>query len=287
MTATGSPRARVSIQTLPIWRLRAAREAPRYVLGALAAFGLFASARFAIAPPRPVAPPAVRATATPDLGAEGYAVEFARRYLTWTAAEPLASVRSLESFAGPQMESAAGLQLPATGEEQVRWAEVVQSREPVAGVHVYTVSAETSTEGLRYLTVSVERTSSGSLALAGYPAFVGAPASSPAVSPPPLRPVEDGALEAVVRRALSNYLSDSPAELAADLTEGARVVPPAPGLRLLSIERQQWAPGGGAVLAVLQAVDRSGARYTLAYEVDAALTQGRWEISAIQTEPDA
>jgi hypothetical protein len=37
----------------------------------------------------------------------------------------------------------------------------------------------------------------------------------------------------------------------------------------------------------LQAVDRLGTRYTLAYEVDAALTQGRWEISAIQMDPDA
>jgi hypothetical protein len=287
MTGAGRTHARVSIRTRPIWRLRAAREAPRYVLGALAAFGLLASARFAIAPPRPPAAPAVRAAATLDLGAEGYAVEFARRYLTWTASEPLASARSLESFAGPQMEAAAGLQIPPTGEEQVRWAEVVQAREPVAGVHVYTVSAETTTEGQRYLTVSVERTASGSLALAGYPSFVGAPARSSAVSFPRLRPVDDPALEEVVRRALSNYLSDSPVELAADLTEGAQVVPPSPGLRLLSIERQQWAPGGGAVLAVLQAADRLGARYTLAYEVDAALTQGRWEISAIQTNPYA
>jgi len=99
--------------------------------------------------------------------------------------------------------------------------------------------------------------------------------------------VQDEALEEVIRRALSNYLSDSPAELAADLSEGAHVVPPSPGLRLLSSEQEQWAPGGGAVLVVVQAADRLGARYTLSYEVDVARSQGRWEISAIQTDPDA
>lgn len=224
---------------------------------------------------------------TQDLAAQGYAVEFARRYLTWSASEPIASSRALEPFAGPAMEPGAGITLPAAGEEQVLWAEAVQAREPVTGTYVYTVAAETTGEGLRYITVPVARTASGTLAIAGYPAFVGAPASSPALPPARLTPVDDPALESVVRRALANYLADSPAELAADLTEAASVAPPSPGMRLLSVERQQWAPGGGAVLASLQCQDRLGARYMLDYELDVARAQGRWEISAIQTDPDA
>jgi len=41
------------------------------------------------------------------------------------------------------------------------------------------------------------------------------------------------------------------------------------------------------VLAVVQAEDARGVRYTLAYEVDVVRAQGRWEISAIEMDPDA
>lgn len=279
--------ARVMLRTHPLWRLRLMREAPRYVLGALSLFGLLASARYAIAPPRPAAPVAgVRAGAATDLAAAGYAVEFVRRYLAWRATEPVSSAGALESFAGPEMATAAGLVLPAAGAEQVEWAEVVQAREPETGLHVFTVAAQTD-EGMRYVAVPVERTDRGSLALADYPAFVGPPASAPAAAPARLAPVGEQSLEVVVRRGLRNYLSASTAELAADLSEGARVAVPASPLRLISAEHAQWAPGGGSVLVLVQAADALGARYTLSYEVDVARVQGRWEISAIETDPDA
>jgi hypothetical protein len=41
------------------------------------------------------------------------------------------------------------------------------------------------------------------------------------------------------------------------------------------------------VQAVVQAHDGRGARYVLSYELDVALSQGRWEVSAIQTDPTA
>ena len=98
----------------PLWRIRLAREAPRYLLLALSLAGLAASARFAIAPPRPRGPGrgADRSRA-PDRAAEGYAALFARRYLTWNAAEPQASARALAPFVGPGMEPDAGLRAPA------------------------------------------------------------------------------------------------------------------------------------------------------------------------------
>ena len=52
------------------------------------------------------------------------------------------------------------------------------------------------------------------------------------------------------------------------------------------MQRLDWAPGAGAVLAVVEAEDARGARYTLAYELDVARVQGRWEVSAIQMDPD-
>jgi hypothetical protein len=58
-------------------------------------------------------------------------------------------------------------------------------------------------------------------------------------------------------------------------------------LSLESVQRLDWAQGAGAVIAVVAAADARGAHYTLAYELDVARVQGRWEISAIQMDPDA
>jgi Conjugative transposon protein TcpC len=281
-------RASVTIASRALWRIRLARELPRYLLCAAAVAGLAASARFAIAPPAPGARvAAVRAPVPADRAAEAFAVLFARRYLTWNAGEPQALERALEPFLGPEMEPDAGLELPAGGEQRVEWAEVVQARTPAPGEHVYTVAAQTDTQGLLYITVSVARRADGGLALAGYPAFVGAPATGPAQAPTHLREVAEPALATVVQRALRNYLAASSSELAADLAGGARVSLPAMALTLQSMQRLDWAPGAGSVLATVQAQDARGVHYTLAYELDVVRAQGRWEISAVQMDPDA
>ena len=280
--------AHVTVATRPLWQIRLTREWPRYLLSALAVAGLAASARFAIDPPRPATVRAVpRGPAPPDLAAESFASLFARSYLTWNAADPQAREHDLASFVGPGMDPDAGLQPPSSGEQQVQWTEVVQEREPVVGEHVYTVAVQTDDAGLQYLTVSVVRSAGGGLALDGYPAFVGAPATGPAQAQGHLREVDEPALATVVGRALRNYLSASGSELAADLTSSAQVSLPAAALSLESVQRLDWAPGEGAVLAVLQAQDARGTQYTLAYELDVSRVQGRWEISAIQTDPDA
>jgi hypothetical protein len=284
----GSGTSSVTIATRGLWRIRLARELPRYLLCAASLAGLFASARFAIAPPRAVLPSATgHRPAPPDPAAEGYAALFARRYLTWSAAEPQPGSNGLEAFGGPGMEPNAGLQLPASGQQRVEWVEVVQAREPEPGQHVYTVAAETDAAGLVYLTVAVARTARGSLALAGYPAVVGPPVAGPAQLDLHLREVADPPLATVVQRALRNYLGSSPGELAADLTAGAHVSLPGLRLSLESVEHLDWAPEGSSVLATVQAQDARGVQYTLAYELDVVHTQGRWEISALQTDPDS
>ena len=281
-------RAAVMIKTYPLWRIRLTRELPRYLLCALSVAGLAASARFTIAPPRPVAWRAAPLQRDPrDRAAEGYAALFARRYLTWSAAEPQASARALEAFIGPGMEPDAGVVLPASGQQRVQWVEVVQAREPELGEHVYTIAAQTDTAGLIYLTVGVRRTAEGSLSLAGYPAFVGAPASLPAQIPGRLREVTEPALATIVDRALRNYLAASAGELAADLTSDARVSLPAMALSLVSVQHLQWSPDGRSVSAVVQAEDGRGVQYTLDYELDVVREQGRWEVSAMQMDPDA
>jgi hypothetical protein len=268
--------------------VRVVSAMPRAVLAAVVLAGLVASARFAIDPPHVTADAEVAARGSgADRAAEAYAVLFARRYLTWNAVNPDASTDALEPFVGAGAEAGAGLVLPAAGEQSVEWAEVAQAREPIAGEHVYTVAAQTSPGGLQYLTVPVMRLPDGSLALAGYPAFVGPPASATARLEDHGAAVDDEALEVVVRRALANYLSDAPSELAADLTAGAEVSPPSRPLTIVSLNGLYWASGGGAVTALVQAEEARGVRYTLSYELDVTAVDGRWEVSAIQTAPDA
>ncbi len=278
----------VAVTTQPLWRIRLARELPRLLLLGVSCAGLAASARYAIAPPRPVASVRARPTAPArDLAAEGFAQLFARRYLTWEASDPEAHQRALAPYIGTGMEPGAGLQPPADGEEQVQWTEVVQERPAAPGEQrVYTVAAQTDTSGLVYLTVSVARSTAGTLELAGYPAFVGPPAAGATAAPGDLREVSDPALQTVVERALRNYLADSGGELAADLTSGAHVSLPAQALSLEAVQRLDWSPEGGeAVSAIVQAEDGRGARYTLAYELDVARVAGRWEVAAIQMDP--
>ncbi len=279
--------SRVTIDTRRLWRVRLAHELPRYALYALALTGLAASARFTIAPPVPRVPAAdTRHPAPADEAAEGYAALFARRYLAWNAGEPQASTQGLEAFVGRGMEADLGLELPQQGEQRVEWVEVVQAREPAPGEHVYTVAAQTDSAGLLYLTVPVARTADGAVTLAGYPAFVGPPAAEPDQSAEHLREVSDPALATVVQRALRNYLDASESELAADLAAGASVSLPAMPMVLDSLQRLVWAQEGSAVLATVQVSESRGARYTLAYELDVLRAQGRWEISAVQTDPD-
>jgi hypothetical protein len=277
--------ASVAIATRPMWRLQLARRVSRYLLYATCVAGLLASARFAVDPPR-AGRQAIAAPVRPstDSAAEGYATLFARRYLTWEASQPQLSAQSLAPMIGPALAQGAGMVLPSSGAQHVLWAEVVQARTERPGTHVYTVAAQTDTAGLLYLTVGVEREADGSLAITGYPAFVGAPQSGPARSPAPAPEVSDRALAAVVERGLRNYLAAAPEELAADLSSHAPIAVPELGLTLESVQRLSWSSAARSVLAVVQAHDARGARYTLGYELDVVDVEGRWEISAIEMD---
>jgi hypothetical protein len=284
----GASQARaITTTTRPLWRLRWAHGLPRCLFYALACAGLLASVRFAAFPPRGGAAPASEPTPpAADTGAEGYAVLFARRYLTWDAADPQSSDRLLTPMVGSAMALDAGLTPPADGSQHVAWAEVVQQREAQPGTHVYTVAAQTDGAGLVYLAVGVVRTAGGRLALAGYPAFVGAPAAAGARLPAHSPTVTNAALIAVVRRAMRNYLASSPEELAADLSAAANVAVPGMPLTLETVQSIVWCGDRRSVLAVVAAHDGRGVRYTLGYELDVVDREGRWEVSAIEMDPD-
>jgi hypothetical protein len=276
------------MQSMPLWRLRLATSIARYLVLAAAVAGLAASARYALDPPRAQAPMLPDVPPRAGVGARAFATLFARRYLEWNASDPEAHRRGLEPFAGSGQDADAGMQLPTQGVQRVLWAEVVQERAPSAGTHVFTVAAQTDSSGLLYLSVTVVRRSDGGLALGAFPAFVGPPgyeASTFAVEAHESE-VHDPTLVTVVRRALGNYLADSPAELQADLTREAKVSPPPIALTLDAMPRLDWA-GSTSLRAVVQATGAHEAQYTLAYELDMARAGGRWEIAAIQMSPYA
>jgi len=279
------PAATVTVSRRPLWRLRLAYDLPRYLLYAFAVVGSLASGRLLLAPPR--TPPAPLPTSAPseDPAAAAFAVLFARRYLSWDAADPQRGERQLAVVTGSQMAPGAGLIPPGEGSQRVEWAEVVQERQPGPGAHVYTVAAQTDVAGLLYLSVSVERRANGGLALSSYPAFVGAPVSEGAQLQTPGPEVTDAGLISVVRRALRNYLAGSREELDADLVAGARVALPDIGLALTDVQRLAWSGDRRSVVAIVQARDERGTRYTLGYEADVREVAGRWEISSVQMDP--
>jgi hypothetical protein len=277
----------VTITARPLWRLRAGPALTRNLLRAAMAVGLLASARYAIDPPRPAVARPV-AVVSADLSAQGYAALFARRYLTWDSAAPDAHRRGLAAFAGSEMDPDLGMRLPPTGHQSVDWVDVVQVRSEGPAERVYTVAAETDTGQVAYLSVPVVHPSGGAVSLAGYPALVGAPATAPATDTTAgLRDVDDSGLTAVVQRALSNYLAGYASELAADLSPGAHLSLPVPSLSLDSVQALKWSPDGTSVIAAVQASGADGAQYTLAYELDVARWGTRWEVSAIQMDPNA
>lgn len=276
----------MSIHTRPLWKLRLERRLPRWLLGAVAAVGLLASARYAIDPPHPIVVVGSARSSTPDLAAQGFASLFARAYLSWSGGDLEARRRALEPFLGTSLAPEAGMQLPTNGSQRVLWDEVVQERELRSSLHVYTVAAETVPQGLVYLAVSVMHRPGGPLRLAGYPAFVGPPAAG-AAEPIALEGSEvgDSQLATVVSRTLRNYLAPAPSELAADLVPGADVTTPRPGLSLERVQSLVWS-SDDVVVAVVAARSesgaREGARYTLAYEIEVLRMSGRWEVAAIE-----
>ncbi len=278
-------RAGVRLDTRPLWQVRASASLTRWLLYATAAVGIVATARFAIAPPRPAAVRVAPAVVS-DRAAEGFATLFARRYLTWDAAAPGGHAQGLAPFIGGANDPDAGMRVPARGSQRVGWAEVVQARTVAVGEHVYTVAADTGGPAPLYLSVDVVRDAAGSLRLGRFPALIGSPeiAPSAALDGGGGRAVTDASASTVVNRALRNYLAASAQNLAADLASGTVVATPTRRLALDRVDQLRVGPDGG-VLATIDASDEVGVDYTLTYEVDLLRSGGRWLVDAIQTDP--
>jgi hypothetical protein len=265
-------------------RLRAA--APRYLAAGAVLLFVALGLHALLWPPTSPTPPGPPAPA--DAPSEDFALQFARAYLGYDASRPGLRARALAAFTPQGLESGAGF-FAASGSRRVLWAEVASDQPALLGGRVITVAAGISTQRAPlYLAVTVRHRRGRGLALAGYPAFVGAPAIEAASVLPVGEQVGDPAVAEVARRVIRNYLAGSAANLRADLTRDAAVTLPTVSLALQSVDRVAWIgkAGSGAVLVTVTAIDRHGAGYRLAYELGVAYRE-RPYVDFIEVVPTA
>lgn len=250
----------------------------------LVALGLVGVWR-AVDPPRVIV---VRTAPTVgvDLPGQAYAQQFAAAYLAYSAAAPGQRTQALAGFAGSQLDAGFGFQAPNSGSRTVLSTQVVQSFQLAGAAREYVIGANTQPDGLLYLAVTVARHPDGSLGIVGYPALVGPPLTGDPMQPPVGAAVQNAALQAVVQRALGNFLAGSATNLTADLDPTAVISLPGEPLHLQQLQALSWAPSGRSVLATVQVTDPHGAQLTLTYQLGVEL-RGRWFISGIQTLPTA
>jgi hypothetical protein len=252
------------------------------VLVLLGVFGVWR----AIDPPRQIV---VRLASTIGVDAPGqaYAQQFAAAYLAYNAAAPQQRTQALANFAGSgQFDAGFGFQPPNTGTRTVLATQLVQTFQLSGGQSEYVIGASTQPDGLLYLSVTVGRHGDGSLGIVGYPALVGPPLTGDPIQPPIGSPVQNAALQAVIQRALGNFLTGSSSNLTADLAATAVISLPGQVLRLQQLQSLTWAPSGRSVVATVQVTDPHGAQLTLTYQIGVE-QQGRWFIDGIQTLPTA
>jgi hypothetical protein len=265
-------------------RDRALARLPRALAGALAAVLILAGLRTVVfgAAPAPLLPSAPAAAT--DLAAEGFAAEVATLYLGYDAGAPDRRTEALRALVGEGLGADLGMEPPARVSQRVRWARAVQDQEAIAGGRLITVAVQTDRHGLLHLSVPVRRDGAARLALAGYPALVGAPEVDADAAPPARRDVADDALRVVAARAVGNYLARDAGDLQADLAPGARVALPALALAVQSTLTVTVA-GPGGVLVTVQARDPDGGEYTLTYELGVVRAE-RWYVSSVQAFPN-
>jgi hypothetical protein len=247
------------------WRARV----PRYLATAVLVVFLVIGIR-AVFLPGHSSRSALPAPAEADPAAEDFALEFARAYLSYDAADPGARGQSLAPFVPHGLDPDAGF-ASARGSQQVDWIQVASSQPALAGGRVITVAAGVTTQATPiYLAVTVSHDRRRGLTLGGYPSFVGAPYVDLDPAQPQRAAVDDPAIAEVIHRVVANYLAGAAQNLDADLLAGAAVTLPTVQLHLDSVDQLNWTADSRAVLATISATGPAGSTYTLTYELGIA-----------------
>lgn len=219
----------------------------------------------------------------PDQGAQTFAEAFARTFLTWDADDADTRDADLAAFLpGDGDAGDAGFRPPDGDSQTVEWTAVAGAERAGARTLV-TVAARTSA-GRTYLSVPVARDRRGFLYVAGHPAVVGPPVTAEEQPIDTAPDVADAPLEAVVERALTNYLARAESNLLADLTPDAVVSLPVAPLELTGVDDITWLRVGSRVAAEVRARDEQGGTWSLRYELEVR-KRDRWVVQSLQVDP--
>jgi Conjugative transposon protein TcpC len=277
--------SRVVVTSVPMRKLRLGARAPRVALFATLGVLCLAGVRGIVSPPTGKVA-SVAPAPQQDIAVEQFAAQFVRGYLTYSAGNAEVHQGAIANYLNQTVGSDAGFDAGAShGSQTVLWTAPLQDQPALAGGRIVTVAAQTSTSATpTYMAVNVRRLGDGSLALGGYPSFVGAPQANASYAPPVRQDVADGQLKDVATRVVTNYLGGNSQDLAADVVPGARVTLPTQALHVTQVQAvQSTGPGGVLITAVAQ--DSRGANYTLSYELGVTRRE-RWYATSIEVFPN-
>ena len=275
--------ARVQISHRRLRRARVAGGAPRIALYAVATVLCAAGLASIVRGHKTINETFVSSGHGFDLAAAGYATEFARAYLTYSIARPDARTEALSRFTNSMLDNEAGV--TPEGNQTVSWADAIQEQARPGGAEVVTVAAQTSAAPTpQYLAVPVVRESSGGLAIANDPSFVGPPTVAERYEAATQQPVTDSNLSAMATRVVTNYLDDNALDLQADLAPGAQVSLPTVALTVQHVTSVTWASGTNTVQVDVQARNSAGTTFSLAYLIGVA-DRERWYATSIAVNP--
>lgn len=270
------------VDVRPASRVRWTARAPRLAAAVVAAALVAIAVAGALPQDRLIAAEDHR-PAAPDFTAGAVAEEFARAYLTFDGGAD-EHARSVARFTSASLPESAGLR-PADGiRQRVLWSSVAGINTDRRGSRVR-VLAET-TSGPVQLAVHVARDAHGFRTVDELPAWLAAPPIAHRAQSDEEDPVTDGALVAVARRAIANFVSGARANLLADLMPRAVVVVPSRRLRVRRVESVTWVRPRRRVAVTVDATDAAGTRMTLRYEIEVRRVTGRWLVRAIEDTPN-
>jgi len=271
------------ITHVPLRRARLAGTAPRLAMYALIAVLCVSGLGSIIRGHRTINETFVHQASGFDLAAAAYATEFARAYLTYQSGRPNVRTEALSQFVNATVDSEAGV--ATEGTQTVSWAEPVQEQTVAGLVKIITVAVQTSsTAAPQYLAVPVDRNGHGALAIADEPSFVGPPTIDNAYSAPNRQPVTNPSLTAMVTRVVTNYLSDDPQDLQADLIAGSQVTLPTVAMAVQHVTNVTWLRSLRVVEVDVTARGHAGATFSLAYFIGVVLRE-RWYATSISINP--
>lgn len=248
-------------------------RAPRVALIAVCAVLAIAGLRSTFTPRHAGSANTTRPVVTADVGADAMAEAFVRAYLTWDGA----TADRLAPFGA----AVSPPDLPASARQHVEWTAVAASQRR-GRERVVTVAALTD-HGAYSVAVTLIRTSADALAVAAPPAIVGAPPIDVHPRVESLPELTDGAVQTVLRRALTNYLAGDHTDLMADLDAGVHISLPQQVLRVRAVDAYSWRVPGRQAVVELRAALQPGAVLTLRYDVDLLRRGARWLVRSIQS----